>query len=164
MYRVKRNCLRLIHISDFDQEANFDDPHKTIILKNIICELCSNTRDLDLCRDKKLLNNRWKCNDCETVYEKDFIEFNLLQNAKKLINYYLNQDIECKKCKNQKSELVFPVCECSGQYVETFNKHFLDAYIGCHIKNIDEYFTTLKFICNYYGFNKVKGYLKTIQI
>ncbi len=122
--------------------------------------MCSNTRDIDFCRDKKILSHKWKCEECGTMYDKDFIEFSLIQKVKKILDYYFNQDLQCCKCRTQKSELAFAVCKCAGEFKETFSKVFFVE--KSNIRNLNDFFSTLKIICNYYGMTKIKSYLSSI--
>lgn len=160
IYVVKKNCLKVIKVEEFSEESVFIDPCRTFILKNVICELCSNSKDIDFCRDKKFLAKKWQCDECHTSYDTDLIEFNLLQKLKLIIDYYLNQDLECVKCKMQKNEYCWTACKCSGEYAETFSSHI---FTGFHnIKNLSDLFSTISIICNYYEFTTVKSYLSRV--
>ena len=87
VYKVFKNCLKIIKIEEFSLETEFKDPCRTFVLNDVVCEFCSNNKDLDLCRDKTV-NNIWICDICQYPYDKNFIEFLLLQKVKKIIDYY----------------------------------------------------------------------------
>jgi DNA polymerase epsilon subunit 1 len=155
-YILKKNSMKTIGVQEFAEETFFKDPCRTFILHDVICEYCSNYKDLDFCKDKLLLNNSWVCDVCNMPYDKTFIEYLVIQKVKNIVDYYFNQDLECKKCKMQKNELMNILCDCAGE----FNKTFEDKIFKTgNIRHIDEYVDTLLQIANYYGFENLKAML-----
>lgn len=47
----RRDLLKLIGVREFSEEAMFQDPCRSFILPEVICEACNSCRDIDLCRD-----------------------------------------------------------------------------------------------------------------
>lgn len=148
-------------IEELSPETVFNDPCRTIIMKNFVCELCSHTRDLDLCRDKKLINNKWSCPECGNAYDKDYIEFVLIEKIKQTMDFYYTQDLQCLKCRNQKSELTFGMCSCGGEFKETFTSNFFIE--KTNIRTVNDLFSTIRNISNYYSFSKLEGYLSNVM-
>ena len=48
---LKNSALRMLEVRQFDDEALFRDPCLTFQLDNVLCESCTLSRNLDLCRD-----------------------------------------------------------------------------------------------------------------
>ena len=47
----RRDLLKLIGVREFSEDAIFQDPCRSYILSEVICESCNSCRDIDLCRD-----------------------------------------------------------------------------------------------------------------
>ena len=60
----------------------------------------------------------------------------------------------------QKSELAFSMCRCAGEFKETFSKHFFTE--KTNMNTLNDFFTTMMEICNYYSLTKLKSYLETV--
>lgn len=56
--KLKRDLLKLIGIGEFAEEAAFSDPCLSYVLPEVICKSCNHIRDLDLCRDPYLSQER----------------------------------------------------------------------------------------------------------
>ena len=130
-------------------------------MRYVICQLCSNTRDIDFCRDKKIISKKFECEECNSPYDLDYIEFCILNKIKLLIDFYFNQDLECKKCKMQKADLCWHLCKCSGEYIETFSFIYFKNN-NSNMNNLKDFFTVIISICNYYKFEKLKAYVLAV--
>eukprot|EP00899_Mesostigma_viride_P020528 jgi/Mesvir1/28477/Mv15897-RA.2 len=97
---MRRNLLKLVHVRDFSEEAQFKDPCLSFVLPNIICSYCNDCRDLDICRDPLLMARNWRCSnaECEQPYDVAWIEGLLLQVVQNRARAYQLQDLECGKC------------------------------------------------------------------
>ena len=156
---LKRNCLKLISVEEYAKETFFRDPCRTFILRNIICDDCSSSKDIDFCRDNNILSNNWTCENCHSSYDKTMIEYMIIRKVQNIIDYYFNQDLQCKKCGNQKNEFTFTICKCAGNYKKTFDENFLMNYPN--MNSIKDFLQTLQDIANHYGFEMLKSLLST---
>ena len=156
---LKRNCLKLISVEEYAKETFFRDPCRTFILRNFICDDCSSSKDIDFCRDNNILSNNWTCENCHSSYDKTMIEYMIIRKVQNIIDYYFNQDLQCKKCGNQKNEFTFTICKCAGNYKKTFDENFLMNYPN--MNSIKDFLQTLQDIANHYGFEMLKSLLST---
>lgn len=53
--KLNANMLRLIGVREFDDEAIWTDPCRTVVLNEVVCKICSHCRDVDLCKDLYLV-------------------------------------------------------------------------------------------------------------
>jgi len=156
---LKGNCLKLIQAEEYSKETYFKEPCKTFIIHNIICEVCSNNCDLDLCRDINILNQNWNCEKCNYPFDKKMIEYLIIKKVQNMIDFYFNQDIECVKCKNQKNEPLFSYCNCGGNFQKTFEEEYFSS--DSNFTSIHEVLSLLKDISNYYGFEILKNLIES---
>lgn len=161
-YKIKKNSLKLINIEEFSKETEFIDPCRTFVLHDVVCELCSSNKDFDFCRDSSILENDWKCELCNTTYDRYYIEFLIIQKVKSLIDYYFNQDLKCKKCLMQKNELIFIRCECAGEFLKTYEDNFLKKSSSNNIKTMEEFLDVILNISNYFRFENLKAMLEQV--
>jgi DNA polymerase epsilon subunit 1 len=154
---LKKNALKLIKIPEFSKETEFEDPCRTFILHDIICEYCATNKDLDFCRDKNILTNNWTCEFCNSQLDKQLIEYLIIHKLKNLIDFYYNQDLKCRKCKFIKNDLVFTRCICAGDYIKTFEESILKNLPN--IRTFKEYLDNISNIANYYNFENLKAML-----
>ena len=159
-YKVKKNSLKLINVEEFSKETIFLDPCRTFILHDVVCEFCSNNKDFDFCRDTSILDNEWKCELCNTTFDRNYIEFLIIQKVKSFVDYYFNQDLKCKKCMMQKNEMIFIRCECAGDFVKTYEDNILKK--TGNINNMDEFLNIILNIANYYRFDNLKAMLEQV--
>lgn len=160
---LKKNCLKLIGVEEYSKETYFRDPCRTFVLKDVICEFCSSTKDIDFCRDTDILENNWTCEHCGNAqFDKKMIEYQLIRKVQTIIDYYFNQDLQCKKCTNQKNEFIFKLCPCAGEYKKTFEENFLPSFENMH--SINEIISTLRDIASYYNFDILKTLLSDFAI
>jgi len=164
-YKIKKNALKLMNIEEFSKETEFIDPCRTFILHDVVCELCSSNKDFDFCRDAAVLKNNWKCELCNTTFDRDYIEFLIIQKVRSFIDYYFNQDLKCKKCLMQKNEMIFTRCECAGEFIRTFEEDFFKKINGGNnnIKTMDEFVDVIYNISNYYRFDNLKALIEQLK-
>ena len=156
---LKRNCLKLTNTQEYSKESYFRDPCRTFILRDVICECCSNSKDIDFCRDANILSNNFSCENCHAVYDKGMIEYLLVRKLQKVIDYYYNQDLQCAKCGNQKNEMLLSLCKCAGEFKKTFEENFLDIEFK-NMNSIQDLMQTILDIASYYNFDMVKSLVK----
>ena len=153
---LKINCDKFIHVDECSKETIFRDPCRSFVLRDIYCEYCYAAIDIDFCRDKNYLQQKWECPDCHMNFDKNMVEFLVVKKMQKFIDAYFNQDLECTKCKEQKNEPLFSLCPCAGRFKGTFIEDFRKIYPNMNYP-ID-LLQTMKDIANYYDF-KILGTL-----
>lgn len=128
---LKRTVLALIKVSEYAEDAKWENPCETIKLPRVICDYCNSCRDLDLCRDPSFMpdpqnpgsHTPWKCASCEAEYDKRMIEEGLVDIVRRKITGWQLQDIVCKKCRTVKATNMNTTCEkCGGELVCTQNR------------------------------------------
>lgn len=79
---------------------------------------CNDCRDLDLCQDKSLLTQQWRCNvlQCGQPYNRELMENNLLQIMREKERFYHLQDLVCSKCSQIKAAHLGEYCLCAGSF------------------------------------------------
>jgi len=159
-FTLKKNCLKIIKVEEYSPETYFSDPCRTFVLHDVICEYCTSIKDLDFCKDKYLLNNSWICDQCGNQYDKNFIEFLIIQKVKKIVDFFFSQDLKCAKCKMQKNELLNIKCSCSGEFQKTFEENIFKGV--SNIKRIEEFLDNLSVIAKYYSFDMLNSFLEQI--
>jgi DNA polymerase epsilon subunit 1 len=128
---LRKEMLNLFDIREFSSEATFANPSAVLTVKGVICDECTSSRDLDLCRDAFLLppvvhNNsetapppKWKCDNCDSTYDKLRIEEQLVSDVQKVVLEWCTQDLKCTKCKSLRSNEFMEHCACAGEWVGT---------------------------------------------
>jgi DNA polymerase epsilon subunit 1 len=133
---LRKDLLNLFDIREFSAEATFANPSAALIVRGVICDECTSSRDLDLCRDSSLLPNpatfadasaapppsKWKCNNCDSTYDKLRIEEELVSEVQKIVLEWCTQDLKCSKCTRLRSNEFMEHCTCAGEWTETKNK------------------------------------------
>jgi hypothetical protein len=159
---MKSNCLKLIGIQDFSPESIFKDPCRSFILNDVICESCSNNIDIDFCRDKNyLLNKNFYCERCHSFIDKNMIEFMMIKKVQMMINSYFSSDLECRKCKNQKSEYLFERCQCGEEFEMDWKENVNGLGMDLNnVENMDDVIEAIMSICKYYNFENLAGLLE----
>lgn len=123
---MRGNLLRLLNVKSFSPEAQFVNPCLSIVLPDVICSFCNHCRDLDLCRDQDLLEGKWECSFCEHQYDKDAIEFQLLNRVLQHVAVYQAQDLKCCNCKRVASYDLQSYCQCSGKFHNSTEKDSIE--------------------------------------
>ncbi|KAH3960225.1 DNA polymerase epsilon catalytic subunit [Parastagonospora nodorum] len=129
---LRKELLNLFEIREFSSEATFVNPSAVLSVRGVICDECTCSRDLDLCRDAALLppvlpNNsdtapappKWKCDNCDSTYDKLRIEEKLVSEVQKVVLEWCTQDLKCNKCKRLRSNEFMEHCACAGEWVGT---------------------------------------------
>jgi DNA polymerase epsilon subunit 1 len=132
---LRKEMLNLFDIREFSSEATFANPSAALTVRGVICDECTSSRDLDLCRDASLLppvihNNsetappppKWKCDNCDSTYDKLRIEEQLVSDVQKVVLEWCTQDLKCTKCKSLRSNEFMEHCACAGEWVGTKNR------------------------------------------
>ncbi|KAL1527844.1 hypothetical protein AB1Y20_009223 [Prymnesium parvum] len=111
--RLRRNLFKLLNVREFASEAQFVSPSLHYVLPDVACEFCGHCRDLDFYR-----NPEWSCECCDVPYDKDAIEYRLVQIVQKRCLSYQAQDLSCSKCGQVKRSHLSSRCErCAGPFL-----------------------------------------------
>ncbi|KAL6707424.1 DNA polymerase epsilon catalytic subunit [Coniothyrium glycines] len=141
---LRKELLNLFDIREFSAEANFANPSAALVVRGVICDECTASRDLDLCRDASLLpppttstdtpapQPKWKCDNCEASYDKLRIEEQLVAEVQKLVLEWCTQDVKCGKCKRLRSNEFMEHCACAGEWVGTKSKVEVKKKMGVY--------------------------------
>ncbi|KAF2033241.1 DNA polymeras-like protein epsilon [Setomelanomma holmii] len=128
---LRKELLNLFDIREFSAEATFANPSAALTIRGVICDECTSSRDLDLCRDASLLPPvlsstdtappppKWKCDNCSANYDKLRIEEQLVSEVQKTVLEWCTQDLKCNKCKRLRSNEFMEHCACAGEWVAT---------------------------------------------
>ncbi|KAF2018505.1 DUF1744-domain-containing protein [Aaosphaeria arxii CBS 175.79] len=129
---LRKELLNLFDIREFSAEASFINPSATLYIRSVICDECTSSRDLDLCRESSLLPpsettstfpaSKWKCRDCNSSYDKLQIEERLVADVQKLTLEWCTQDLKCGKCGRLRSNDFMEHCACAGEWIATKDK------------------------------------------
>jgi DNA polymerase epsilon subunit 1 len=142
---LRKDLLNLFDIREFSAEATFTNPSAALTVRSVICEECTSSRDLDLCRDSALLppilpaNSdtppqppKWKCDTCDSTYDKLRIEEQLVSEVQKVVLEWCTQDLKCSKCKRLRSNEFMEHCTCAGEWVGTKNRGEIKKKLGVY--------------------------------
>ncbi|XP_071730284.1 DNA polymerase epsilon catalytic subunit A-like [Rutidosis leptorrhynchoides] len=116
---LRRNLLKLVHVREFAPEAQFQNSSFSFTLPNVICSYCNDCRDLDLCQDRALLTQEWRCGvpQCGQLYNREVMENSLVQIVRQRERLYHLQDLVCLKCKQIKAAHLAEHCGCAGSFI-----------------------------------------------
>ena len=115
----------------------FEIQVRALSLQQVICESCTLSRDLDLCRDEDLLpsitssgggeaqhgqQTEWKCHSCGTAYGRLGIEEKLIAQVQQHVVQWQIQDLQCGKCRTLRVNPYMEHCSCSGSWICTIDR------------------------------------------
>lgn len=124
---LRRDLLAAIDVKEFSPESLFVNPSASVKVSTIICDYCNFINDVDFCRDEE--KDIWVCPNCRKLYNKIFLEEELIRQLQLLIATYLTQDYQCDKCQTIKSDNMSEYCKCSGKWAETVSFDQLEKRI-----------------------------------
>jgi DNA polymerase epsilon subunit 1 len=108
--------LKLTNKSSFSNEVSYENTKKKIFLLNdMFCENCGTVKDLNLFENND--KNSLVCNECSNNYNKDNVEYKLIELLNQIILSYQIQDLKCNKCSIIKENNISNNCDCSGTFV-----------------------------------------------
>ena len=82
-----------------------------------MCGYCGECRDLDLCRDERVVEDgRWDCATCGNPYDAQWIEGTLVAHVNERVRAAQLQDLRCKRCRKVKVSHLASRCVCGGLY------------------------------------------------
>ncbi|EGR33936.1 hypothetical protein IMG5_030340 [Ichthyophthirius multifiliis] len=108
---IKRNCLKMLKINDFQKIAEYKEPCIILKIQDVVCKNCLHVIELDVFRDL------WVCQECSIPYDKYYLENKLIQEIQNEITLYQIQDLYCVKCFGVKDDYLSVNCPgCSTGY------------------------------------------------
>ncbi|ORX60308.1 hypothetical protein DM01DRAFT_1300034 [Hesseltinella vesiculosa] len=153
---LKRNALGMIthgSVSEFSDEAQFQNPCDSLKLSQVVCTGCGHTEDLDISRDRHLIQpsidgvtagsgsssySIWRCRACKAYYDKTLIESTMTTQVNRWLVAYQLQELVCQRCRWIKQENLLKQCDkCGGEYRATQSKQDLLNKLSI-FKNIAE--------------------------
>lgn len=149
--RLRKELLNLFDIREFSSEATFMNPSAALTVRGVICDECTSSRDIDLCRDASLLPStptnaetappppKWKCDNCDSTYDKLRIEEQLVSEVQKVVLEWCTQDLKCSKCKRLRSNEFMEHCACAGEWLGTKNRADVKKRLNTY-NNVAEFY------------------------
>ncbi len=163
---LRRELLHLFEIREFSAEASFVNPTASLCLKQLACDECTATRDLDLCRDGELVppapaaddagqtapTAKWKCHSCGASYKKLRIEEELIAQVQVIVLEWCTQDLRCVKCARVRANDFMEHCACAGRWVSTLDVNEIQKRIGVYGS-----------VAEFYGFKMLKRTVEEVS-
>lgn len=126
-YKLRRDLLKLINVGEFSDDSEWRDPCVSVVLPEVICKVCNECRNLDLCKDPNIDTSgelpHWRCGTCKTPYQTSEIELTLVDIVNRKMMAYVLQDLQCAKCHQVKEDNIKLRCNCAGEYLTTVDNH-----------------------------------------
>ena len=116
---LRRNVFRLLNVPEFGPKSQFVEPCRSYTLHGVVCEFCNDSKDLDMCRDPRMLARDYTCGECGHGYRKGEFEGRLVRLVRRRLGAYATQDMVCKKCGSVKASKHQKRCECNGEFQHT---------------------------------------------
>ncbi|CAM9613858.1 unnamed protein product, partial [Sphacelaria rigidula] len=61
---LRKQALAEVGVRQFSAEGQYVDPCVSFVLPDVICSFCNLCRDLDMCRDSRLMDEDEVCPQC----------------------------------------------------------------------------------------------------
>lgn len=163
---LRKDLLALFDIKEFGRESRFENPSASLRFDNLVCDTCTMTRDLDLCRDEDILADRenseddavnrpWRCTSCQSEYNKINLEESLIARVQAALLSWQTQDLKCKKCGVlQGDDCVFADhCTCGGEWAGTIDR----SEISSRLKVMER-------VSSAYGLRMLQGVVEGVKM
>ena len=161
---LRKELLAFFEIKEFSPQARFENPSSSLKLEQLICDHCTMTRDLDLCRDEDVLpdtssnNNNtttttraWACTTCGHEYDRLAIEERLIGRVQKVLVEWQTQDLKCGKCRRVRVNEFMEHCGCSGEWVGCLSREDVRARL-----------LVMDRVAGFYGLRMLGGVVKDV--
>ncbi|KAI9680844.1 MAG: DNA polymerase epsilon catalytic subunit [Caeruleum heppii] len=123
-------------LTEFSPAARFENPSASLRIESWMCDACTLSRDLDLCRDEDLLPSpspsssssssaeikEIHCPHCHTPTPRLALEEHLIASLHQLLARYQTQDLRCARCSRIRINDFMEHCSCSGMWTPTLRK------------------------------------------
>jgi len=114
---LRKNALKLLRCPGYAPHAEFREPCVTFVLRDAVCSYCSDCRDLDLCRDERLVEDgAWDCATCGQPYDAQWIEGTLVAHVNERVRTAQLQDLRCTRDRKIKVSHLASRCICGGLF------------------------------------------------
>jgi DNA polymerase epsilon subunit 1 len=154
---LRRELLALLEVREFSDEGRFQNPSASLKFPQLICNYCTRTRDLDLCRDGYILpeddtkgsrnsTQAWSCPSCHAEYDRLALEERLVGQVQGLVVEWQSQDLKCEKCGNIKISELMEHCSCSGNWTATVDRGRIEMKLN-----------VLHSVAEFYGLKMLTG-------
>jgi DNA polymerase epsilon subunit 1 len=142
---LRKEILQLFDIKEFSAEGSFANPSASLWVRGLVCDECTATCDLDLCRESALLPPsgagatdaasvmpKWKCASCQSPYDKLRIEEQLVAEVQKMVVEWCTQDLKCGKCGRLRVNEFMEHCACAGVWVNSRDRAVWRKRLGVY--------------------------------
>ena len=147
---LRRELLAMFDIREFSDEGKYENPASSLKLSQVICNHCTMTRDIDLCRDADILPEEgiesnssstrpWCCLYCGTEYDKLALEERMIGEVEGMIVEWQTQDLKCSKCGGMNVTEFMEHCPCSGSWVGTMDRGAVEKKLKV-FKSVAEFY------------------------
>lgn len=114
---LRKNALKLLRVPEYAPEATFREPCVTFTLRDVVCEHCGDCRDVDLCRDERLVEDgTWECLSCDRAYDVEWVESTLVRRVNERLRFAQTQDLRCARDGAIKVGRLASRCACGGLF------------------------------------------------
>ena len=114
---LRKNALKLLRVPEYAPEASFREPCVTFVLRDAVCGYCGDCRDVDLCRDERLVEDgTWECTACACPYDTGWIESTLVGRVNERLRQTQTQDLRCQRDGAIKVGRLASRCACGGLF------------------------------------------------
>ena len=114
---LRKNALKLLRTPEYAPEATFREPCVTFTLRDVVCEHCGDCRDVDLCRDERLVEDgTWECLSCDRAYDVEWVESTLVRRVNERLRATQTQDLRCARDGAIKVGRLASRCACGGSF------------------------------------------------
>ena len=116
---LNRSLLSQIGIQEYDRVTQWRNPCADFILPDVFCAECHESRDLNLCvlppiGDEDNMRMEWHCEDCGRPYDKQKMEWRLVNYAQRKSVQYQLQDLRCTKTQSVATRCLSKQSDCSA--------------------------------------------------
>lgn len=164
---LRKDLLSLFDVREFSDAARFENPSASLKFPQLVCDACTATRDLDLCRDEDILpdpeslaqgdtssltTKAIRCPTCQTEHDRLVLEERLVASVQGLVVEWATQDLKCGKCGGLRVSEFAEHCACSGGWAETVDKSNVEKKLG-----------VLESVAGAYGFRMLGGVVQGVR-
>ncbi|KMU79067.1 DNA polymerase epsilon catalytic subunit A [Coccidioides immitis RMSCC 3703] len=144
---LRRELLALFDIKEFSDAGKFENPSASLKLPQLICNHCTMSRDLDLCRDGDLLpeeggsaaSKAWCCLYCGTEYDRLALEERMISEVQGIVVEWQTQDLKCEKCGGLMVNPLMEHCSCGGRWTTMLDRRAAERKVRI-FKSVAEFY------------------------
>ena len=130
---LRKELLAMFDIGEFSSEAKFINPSESLRVEQVLCDACTVSRDIDLCRDEDLTaEGPWRCLSCGNEFSRLALEERLIRNVEQAVAEWSTQDLKCLKCGRVRINDFMEHCSCSGDWVGSLRRDEMERILKVH--------------------------------